>query len=84
MQTNKRRYKKVAEELGCATMTVFYMVNGKPDGKDHFTFDRDIAVRVSQLTGKPPIEHINPKVREAYGKAWPELWKKPIKAKTDA
>lgn len=41
-----------------------------------FTTDPDLAKSVSVLSGKKPIEHISPKLRKAYLKAYPELGKK--------
>lgn len=39
------------------------------------TTDKDIAIRVGKEEGRPPIDFISPKLREAYLKAWPELGK---------
>ncbi|MBI5193231.1 MAG: hypothetical protein HZA08_07310 [Nitrospirae bacterium] len=42
-----------------------------------YTTDHNLALEVSKLSGKLPIEHISPRIREGYAKAYPELLRLP-------
>jgi transcriptional regulator with XRE-family HTH domain len=68
----KYYYKQLAQELGVAPMTIYYLINGYK-GLPHYTMDKRIARRIAKATGKRPIEYIHPKVRDAYERAWPSL-----------
>lgn len=41
---------------------------------DRHTLDVDIAAEMSNRTGRPAIEFISPRVREAYLKAYPDIF----------
>lgn len=49
---------------------VSYLVRGM-----RHTTNKDIAVDVAKITGKAPIEHISPKMRDLYLRLYPELAK---------
>jgi hypothetical protein len=44
-----------------------------------YTASKDVALDLSQITNKAPIEYINPGKRELYLKAYPELSSAPAK-----
>ncbi|OPY78267.1 MAG: hypothetical protein A4E65_02290 [Syntrophorhabdus sp. PtaU1.Bin153] len=68
----KIRYAEIAKQIGCGTMTLWYVVNGK-DGKEVYTSRVEIARRAAEITKKKPIEHISPSLRKAFLRAYPNL-----------
>lgn len=43
-----------------------------------YTLNKDLAIAISEETGKAPIDYIRPKNRETYLRAYPELSALPI------
>jgi len=72
----KIRYAEIAKKLQCGTMTVWYLVNGR-NGTPVYTTRPEIARRVAEITKKKPIDHISPKLRKAFLRAYPNLNKQP-------
>jgi hypothetical protein len=58
----------IKKKTGRSAMFISSLVRGLKH-----TTDKDLAVEVSKLTGKAPIEHITKKLRPLYLSTWPEL-----------
>jgi hypothetical protein len=43
-----------------------------------YTTNRYLAMEIARLSGKPPIEHISPELRDVFIRAFPELSRKMI------
>jgi hypothetical protein len=62
----------IGKKMGVSAMFVSDLVRSKK-----CTTDKNLAIEVSHLTGKPPIEHVSEKLRTQYLEAWPELEETP-------
>jgi hypothetical protein len=69
----KYKIVQVAQSVNVSPAYISQLKNGL-----RYTTNPDLAVEISKLTGKAPIEHISPRVREAYKKAYPYLNSVPV------
>jgi ABC-type glutathione transport system ATPase component len=63
--------KQIAQEFKVTIGFVNHLLRGI-----RFTRDRLLAMEVSRLSGRPPIEHIPSDLRDVYLRAYPELSRK--------
>ena len=62
------RQNELAKQFGVSVGLISLIKKG-----DRFTKNRYLAMEISRLSGRPPIDHIFPDLREVYLRAYPEL-----------
>jgi transcriptional regulator with XRE-family HTH domain len=63
--------KQIAQEFKVTEGLISRILKG-----DRFTPNRLLAMEISRLSGKPPIEHMTKSMRDVFLRAYPELSRK--------
>ena len=67
---------EIAKHHGKSQAFISLVKNG-----DRFTTDINLALQLSEITGKPPLEFVPEHHRDTFIKAYPEIFRKPTTKK---